>query len=157
MTIQLPIVDFSPKQHELWRRVTDLWALSKRRDEVQIRSTLHPRYVGWDMSDSLPHDRDAAVRSVLGNSPELREYKLRPLSVQVYDEQVGVVHYSYSAIVVPKGEPPINVTGKWSEVYLKQSGAWTMISVSGKPDVTQRADSAAPAAPPTIRDSGGLR
>jgi hypothetical protein len=145
MTIQLPIVDFSPEQHELWRRVLDLWALSKSRDEGQIRPALHPRYVGWDMSAALPHDRDAAVRSVSGDSPELREYHLHPLSVQVYDGRVGIVHYAYSAVIVPKGDPPIGVTGKWSEVYLKQGEAWTIISVSGRPDAAPQADRAAPA------------
>jgi hypothetical protein len=145
MTIQLPIVDFSPEQRELWKRVSDLWALSTSRNEDQIRSTLHPQYVGWDMSAPLPHDRDAAVRSVSGDSPELRKYELHPLSVQVYDGQVGVVHYSFAAMVVPKGEAPINVTGRWSEVYLKQSGAWTMISVSGRPDIAQGPDYAASA------------
>jgi hypothetical protein len=134
MTIQLPIADFSPEQHELWKRVLDLWALSKGRDEGPIRSALHPQYVGWDMSAPFPHDLDAAVRSVSGDSPELREYELHPLSVQVYDGHVGVVHYTYSATVVPKGGQPINVTGRWSEVYLKQGGIWRMISVSGRPD-----------------------
>lgn len=138
--IQLPIVDFSPEQRELWTRVIDLWAISKGRDEGLVRSTLHPRYVGWDMSAPLPHDREAAVRSVSGGSPELRDYALHPLSVQVYDGLVGVVHYFYAATVVPKGEPPLNLTGRWSEVYLKQSGTWTMISVSGRPDAAQQAD-----------------
>jgi hypothetical protein len=142
MTIQLPIVDFSPEQRELWKRVTDLWALSKGKDEDQIRSTLHPEYVGWDMTAPLPHDRDAAVLSVSGDSPELREYELHPLSVQVYGGKVGVVHYSYSAIVVPKGAVPISITGRWSEVYLKQGGTWTMISVSGRPNVLIRGDHA---------------
>lgn len=50
------------------------------------------------MHTPLPHDREA-VRSVAGDSPELREYQLRPLSVQVYDGHVGVVHYSYTATV----------------------------------------------------------
>jgi hypothetical protein len=142
MAIQLPIVDFSPEQRDLWKRVVHLWALSKGRDEGQIRSTLHPDYVGWDMSAPLPHDRDAAVLSVCGDSPELREYELHPLSVQIYEGKVGVVHYSYSAMVVPKGASPINVTGRWSEVYLKQSGTWTMISVSGRPDLEKEADRA---------------
>jgi hypothetical protein len=89
------------------------------------------------MSAPLPHDRDAAVGSLLGDSPELREYELHPLSVQVYEGQVGVVHYTYSAMIAPRAESPINVTGKWSEVYVKQGGTWTMISVSGRPDVPQ--------------------
>ena len=145
MTIQLPIVDFSPEQRELWKRVLDLWALSKSRDEGQIRPALHARYVGWDMSAPLPHDRDAAVRSVSGDSRGLHEYELHPLSVQVYDGRVGVVHYSYSATIVPRSERPIRVAGKWSEVYLKQGGAWTMISVSGRPDVILKADGSAAA------------
>lgn len=140
MTIQLPIVDFSQEQRELWKRVTDLWELSKKKDEMQIRSTLHAEYVGWDMTAELPHNREAAVRSVSGNAPELREYELRPLSVQVYEGKVGVVHYSYSALAVPKGADPMNVAGKWSEVYLKQDGTWTMISVSGRPDVSVGTD-----------------
>lgn len=137
MATQLPINEFSPEQSELWERVLSLWALSKGRDKNQIRSTLHPHYVGWDMSAQLPHDREAAVGSVTGDSAELKEYELQPLSVQIFEGRVGVAHYSYTATVVPKGGEATRVTGKWSEVYLKQGGTWQMISVSGKPDDSQ--------------------
>lgn len=142
MTIHLPINEFSPEQKELWQRVNDLWALSLKRNEAEIRSTLHPRYVGWDMSSPLPHDRESAVQSVSGDSPQVTQYQLHPLSVEVYDHRVGVVHYSYSATVVPKGSQPLSVTGKWTEIYLKQDGAWIMIGVSGRPDLQQRSSSA---------------
>jgi hypothetical protein len=134
MTVQLPILDLSEEQLELWQRVRYLWDLSRSRDAARIRAALHPAYVGWDLNHRLPHDRDAAVGSVSGDSPELRDYELDPLSVQVYEGRVGVVHYAYSATVVPKGAVPVNLTGKWSEVYVKQDGAWLMISVSGRPD-----------------------
>ena len=137
MMTQLPINEFSPEQSELWERVLGLWALSKGSDKNQIRSTLHPHYVGWDMSAPLPHDREAAVSSVTDDSPVLQEYELQPLSVQVYEDCVGVAHYSYMATVVPKGGEAMRVTGKWSEVYLKQGDAWQMVSVSGKPDESQ--------------------
>jgi hypothetical protein len=141
--MQLPIGAFSTEQQELWNRVGELWALAKARAERQIRSTLHPDYVGWDLNTPLPHDRDAAVRSVCGTSTELVEYELHPLSVQIYERKVGVVHYSYSAVLTPKGARPIDITGKWSEVYLKHDGAWKMISVSGRPDTPHRDESAA--------------
>ena len=137
MPTHVPINEFSPEQTELWGRVLALWALSKNRNKNEIRSTLHPHYVGWDMSSPLPHDREAAVNSVTDDSPELKEYELQPLSVQVYEDSVGVVHYRYAATVVPKGAEALKVTGKWSEVYLKQVGNWQMISVSGKPDEPQ--------------------
>jgi hypothetical protein len=87
------------------------------------------------MNTPLPHDREAAVRSVTGTSAEPGEYELRALSVQVYEQRVGIVHYSYCANVTPKGMPPAKVAGKWCEVYLKQDGGWAMISVSGRPDM----------------------
>jgi hypothetical protein len=129
-----PIGEFSAEQEELWNRVGELWALSKVRAEQQIRSTLHPDYVGWDMNTPLPHDREAAVHSVCAASAELGEYELLPLSVQVYEQQVGVVHYSYVAVLISKATPSTSVTGKWSEVYLKHDGVWKMIAASGRPD-----------------------
>ena len=134
MTVQLPINQFSQEQRSLWDHVVNLWAMSKERNESQIRATLHPQYVGWDMNAAHPHDREAATQSVLGDAPALREYNLCPLSIQIYDGQVGVVHYSYSATILPKNGQALAVTGKWSEVYLKHDGNWTMVSVSGRPD-----------------------
>jgi hypothetical protein len=129
-----PVTGFSPEQQELWRRVNDLWSLSLERNAEKVRSTLHPQYVGWDMSHPTTHNREAAVQSVLGDAPAVTGYELVPLSVQIYDDTVGVVHYMYSASVTPKDAAPIRVTGKWSEVYLRQDRQWVMVSVSGRPD-----------------------
>lgn len=135
MTVQLPIADFSPEQRELWTRVDALWAWSRDGDTERIRAALHPRYVGWDLNTPLPHDRDDAVRSVSDEAPALRDYQLRPLSVEVYDGRVGVVHYTYTATAGAQGEPPATITGRWSEVYLREGGEWTLVSVSGRPDL----------------------
>jgi hypothetical protein len=70
-------------------------------------------------------------------SAETLGCQLQPLSVEVYDEHVGIVHYSYSASVLSKGSPTVVVTGKWTEVYLRQAGEWIMIAVSGRPDVQE--------------------
>lgn len=126
--------NFSSEENELWQRVLELWSLSKHRDKNQIRSALHPQYAGWDISTSSPHDREAAVNSVTDDSPILKDYSLYPLSVHVYDSHVGVVHYCYTATILPKDSNELHITGKWSEVYLRQNGEWQMISVSGKPD-----------------------
>jgi len=129
-----PITTLSAEQQELWQRVNDLWSLSLERNAEKIRSTLHPQYVGWDMNQPTTHDREAAIQSVLGDAPALIGYKLVPLSVQVYDHTVGIVHYVYSASVVPKDAAALRIAGKWSEVYLRQDSQWVMISVSGRPE-----------------------
>lgn len=126
--------DLSPEQQALWRRVNDLWALSTQRDAERIRSALHPRYVGWDTNSAAPHDREAAIRSVAGDSPAVQDYRLEPLGIEVYDHVVGIVHYTYSATVAHDGGASVRVRGKWTEIYLRQGGEWLMIGVSGRPD-----------------------
>jgi hypothetical protein len=131
MSVQLPVVDFTTEQRVLWTRVHELWELTKKGDQGQIRSALHPHYVGWDMSAQIPHDREAAVLSESGNPPTLREYKLHPLSVQVYDGAVGVVHYSYSAVVGSGGTEPEQVTGRWALLDSESTpGSWRNSDVS---------------------------
>jgi hypothetical protein len=122
------------EQQELWQRVNELWSLSLERDPAKLRSALHPRYVGWDMNRPAPHDREAAIRSVVSDAPVVTDYELVPRSIEVYDHVVGIVHYAYSASMAPRDAAPARVTGKWSEVYLRQDDQWVMISVSGKPD-----------------------
>lgn len=132
------IESLSTEQRELWAQACRLWEQSRAGDRAGIRAAIHPRYVGWDMSTDLPHDKDAAVASVAGSAQALEEYELFPHSVQIYDDVVGVVHYSYRVTVDPHGAAPFGVTGKWTEVYLRQMNEWTMISVSGIPKPSPR-------------------
>ena len=130
-----PMNDLSREEQGLWQRVNDLWSLSLERNAEKIRRTLHPQYVGWDMNSPVPHNREAAVQSVVGDTPMVTDYELTPLSIKVYDHTVGVAHYAYRASIAPKNSAPVQITGKWSEVYLNQNAEWVMISVSGKPDL----------------------
>jgi hypothetical protein len=124
----------TPEQQALWQRVIELWELSRTRDEARIRALLHPDYAGWDMRSPFPHDREAAVRSVCGDTPRLDAYTLDPLSVRVYGHTVGVVHYRYTATLGEGQGGPVEVTGQWTEVYLHRDGAWVMVAVSGRPE-----------------------
>jgi hypothetical protein len=133
MTMHFPMSDFSPEQQALWQRVNDLWALTLTKDETAIRSALHPRYVGWQINDPLPHDREAAIASVVGDSPRVTRYELHPLSVQIYDGRVGVVHYAYSATLAPGNGHTRGVSGRWTEIYVEQQGEWVLVGVSGRP------------------------
>lgn len=129
-----PSSHLSAEQLGLWQRVNELWELSASKDAARIRESLHPAYVGWDMSTPLPHDRDAAVHSVTSDSPQLTSFDLEPLSIRVYDGSVGVVHYRYQAMVGPQSGRPVQVAGGWTEVYMKQHDRWLMIAVSGRPN-----------------------
>lgn len=120
---------------QLWRRVEELWGLSVARDEAGVRAALHPDYTGWVTGQPLPHDRDAAIRSVGPDAPRVLDYRLSPLAVRVFDGTAGVAHYSYAAEVETATGSSQQVAGRWSEVYLRGTdGLWLMVSVSGGPD-----------------------
>lgn len=125
--------DFSAEQLELWQHVHALWRLAAARDGQRIQDALQPDYMGWDMSAALPHDREAAVRSVTGDAPNLTGYELEPLSVRVYEGRVGVVHCRYRATVQPQGGPPAQIAGRWTEVDTRCRPRWLMVAVSGQP------------------------
>lgn len=138
MAGSLALEALTAEQRGLWDRVSELWELSRRGDRTLIGAGIHPRYVGWDMSTELPHDKNAAIASVTENAPRLTSYVLSPHSVQTYDHAVGVVHYSYRATVEPRAAPALDVTGKWTEVYLRQHDEWQLIAVGGRPDAPLR-------------------
>lgn len=93
MATTAAIESMSLEQGELWDRVRQLWEQSRGRDRALIGVAIHPKYVGWDMSADLPHRNEAAVASIVGDAPELRNCNLVPHSIEVYDHVVGVVHY----------------------------------------------------------------
>lgn len=130
----LSIEGLSKEEQDLWQSVVQLWEFAKTRAAGAIRESIHPRYCGWDMSQPRPHDREAALQSVLGESPQIQTYQLNPLSIQTYGESVGIVHYCYAAEVRMRDNSLLKITGKWTEIYSKDTGDWLLIGVSGRPD-----------------------
>lgn len=122
------------EQKELWLRVDALWKISMARETAPLHAGLHPGYTGWVTGQPQPHNREAAIASVGPSSPAVLSYRLQPLSINVFDGVVGVVHYSYVAEVKSEANVSKNVAGRWSEVYIRKNGEWLMISVSGGPD-----------------------
>lgn len=120
----------SAEQQQLWDRVCELWSLLQRRDIAAIGKVIHPQYIGWEASSLLPHDRDFALKAA-ATDPAIVGFRLFPLSVQVYDGIVGVVHYTFDAEVTTREGRTEKVTGRWTEVYLNKDNSWLMISVHG--------------------------
>ncbi|ADZ72653.1 nuclear transport factor 2 family protein [Polymorphum gilvum] len=130
----MDLTALTPVQRSLWSRVEELWQLGIAQDPEPVRRALHPDYCGWVTGTDAPHDRAAAVASVGPGSPRILGHRLEPLAVSVFEDMVGVVHYRYEADVETTAGAGRSVTGRWSEVYLRRNGEWTMISVSGGPD-----------------------
>ncbi|NML73777.1 nuclear transport factor 2 family protein [Rhizobium sp. S-51] len=125
---------FDDEQLALWEHVSDLWEIARRRETGPVRRLLHRDYTGWVTGLESPHDYEAAVASVGPDTPRVLRYRLRPLTVRIFDHEVGVVHYGYEAEVEAHGEGAKTIAGRWTEVYKRRGADWLMIAVSGGPD-----------------------
>lgn len=122
------------EQRTLWERVDELWRMTQTGNLCPIQQALHPDYTGWVTGQRFVHDRQDGIDSVGPSAPPVTDYKLFPLAVTVFDHLVGVVHYRYEATLQEQEHRATGVAGRWTEVYMKKSGEWIMVSVSGGPD-----------------------
>ncbi|GEO84933.1 MULTISPECIES: nuclear transport factor 2 family protein [Alphaproteobacteria] len=125
---------FSQDERDLWEHVTELWEIARRREAGPVRKLLHRDYSGWVTGLDLVHDYEAAVASVGPGTPRVLRYRLKPLKITIFDQEVGVVHYSYEADVEADDGTTRHVGGRWTEVYKRRGNGWLMITVSGGPD-----------------------
>ena len=123
---------FSAEEAELWERVNELWRLTRDRKIDEIKSAFHPKYSGWVRDIPEPHDLAFAFEAAASDEAIL-EFSLTPLKVIVTEESVGIVHYTYSALVMEKTGMEKKVTGRWTEVHVKKNGKWLFLSVQGGP------------------------
>jgi hypothetical protein len=124
----------TPDQLELWDQVDRLWRLAVAKDSQSIQALLHPDYTGWVAGQDRPQNRAEAVESAVADTGNVTEYSLHPLTVQLYDGKVGVVHYRYDALVRQADGGNGQVTGRWTEIYLRQEARWLLVCVTGGPE-----------------------
>jgi hypothetical protein len=124
----------TPQQREVWDQVDRLWRLAVAKDSHSIELLLHPEYVGWVIGDDLPHNRLQAVTAAVADTGTVTRYSLSPLAIQLYDGRLAVVHYRYQATFDNANAPKKQVSGRWTETYLKQDARWLLICVVGGPD-----------------------
>jgi len=124
---------FSAEEVELWERVNELWRFARDRKIDEIKAAFHPKYSGWVTGVPEPHDLAFAFEAAASDDTIL-EFSLTPLEVIVTEESIGIVHYTYSALVMDKTGLEKKVTGRWTEVHVKKEGKWLFLSVQGGPD-----------------------
>lgn len=126
------ISELTSEEQILWKRVDELWQCSLKGDFRVMKEAIHPQYTGWDATSIVPHDRNYAIKSVSDESARLVEYKLFPLRVTIYEDQVGIVNYRYSANIQDQQKNVRAIKGRWTEVFFKSKESWILLGVHGE-------------------------
>jgi hypothetical protein len=90
----------SPAESDAWAAVERGWEALRAEDVDSFMTTLHPEFLGWNMSRPTPFDFAAERSSTLAFLTEYDwvSYEIEPVAIRVVDDH-AIVHYRYREVV----------------------------------------------------------
>jgi len=126
---------WSPEQQEIWKFEQQQWQMSKNNDLSWIESMVHPNVRYWDVGQPMPQDKASLSRwnRYTSASSAILEQELFPISVTITGN-VAVAQYHYQVARENYKKEREMATGHYTDVLLKENGAWKFIAWAGGDD-----------------------
>ncbi len=124
--------EWSAAQKDVWKNVEAYWALYAQGDLEGFMAYFHPDYRGWDYQDALPGTK-ATGRKFLDyfmKTTKTLVYDITPAAIQIYGN-VAFVHYYYTTIEKELESKAKTISGRWTDILMKQGDKWVMIGDHG--------------------------
>ena len=126
--------EWSEEQKEVWNTVETYMGLSAKGDLEGFMGYFHDDYSGWSNQDALPGNK-ASTRKFLSHIFKARKIlvqDLQPVAIKIHSN-VAIVQYYYTRILKDAEGKEKNVSGRWTDILLKQGDKWYIIGDSGGP------------------------
>jgi hypothetical protein len=122
-------------QQEVWRLEEQQWQMAKDKDTSWIDKMVHPNLSYWDVDRPGPQNKASLVRwNRYGNSNgTVLEQELFLNSIAITGN-VAVAQYRYSAARENYKKERETVTGRYTDVLIKEGGRWLFIAWAGGDD-----------------------
>jgi len=122
-------------QAAVWTAVEAVWAAEERGDDEWIETMLSADFMGWPNSSPAPRSKSSTRN---WNSFEQDQtngvmHELYPLSIVVHGD-MAIVHYLYTNAVQTRGKQVEVSNGRYTDVLVRDDGAWKFISWHGGAD-----------------------
>ena len=126
---------WSAEQQEIWRVEELQWKMSMEKDHSWIEKMVHPNLSVWDSDRVAPQNKASMTRwnrysSGMGAT---LEQELHPVSITVTGN-IAVVHYRYTAARENFKKERETVTGRYTDVLIKEGGRWMFLAWTGGDD-----------------------
>jgi len=122
-------------QQELWKLEELQWKMSADKDLTWIEKMVHPNISFWDNGEVAPQNKASLTRwnrYTSGNSTVL-EQEIFPISLTITGN-VAVAQYRYKTARETYKKEKETVTGRYTDVFVKEGGQWKFISWAGGED-----------------------
>lgn len=126
---------WNAEQQELWRFEELQWKLSAEKDNSWIEKMVHPNLSYWDSEKSAPQSKASLVRwsRYMNESATVLQQELFPASI-VITGNLAVVQYRYLMARENYKKERETITGRYTDVLVKENGRWLFIAWSGGDD-----------------------
>jgi hypothetical protein len=126
---------WSAEQQEIWRVEEQQWKMAKDKDLSWIDTMVHPNVSSWDSNQPGPQNKASLTRwSRLENaSSTVLEEELFPITVTVTGN-VAVAQYRYSMVRENYKKDRESVTGRYTDILVKENGRWLFLAWAGGDD-----------------------
>lgn len=126
---------WSAEQQEIWQFEQTQWQMAKNEDMSWMDTMVHPNLSYWDSGQQSPQDKASLgrwTRYDSGNNTVL-EQELFPISITITGN-LAVVHYRYMVARENYKKDRETVSGRYTDILLKEGGKWMFISWAGGDD-----------------------
>ena len=126
---------WSPEQQEIWRLEDQQWKMGAAKDLTWIENMVHPNISFWDRNFPAPQNKASLSRwaKYTSASGTVLEQEIFPISVTITGN-VAVAHYRYRVASENYKKERGTVTGRWTDVFIKEGGRWRFITWAGGDD-----------------------
>jgi hypothetical protein len=126
---------WTAEQQEVWKVEEQQWKMAAAKDLSWIDTMLHPSVSYWDSGMAMPGSVSSLRRwnRYQNESGAVLEQELFPISITITGN-LAVVHYYYQVAREDLKKERTMVTGRYTDVLLKEGGKWRFIAWAGGDD-----------------------
>lgn len=126
---------WTAEQQEVWRVEEQQWKMSMDKDHSWIDKMVHPNLSMWERDAAAPQNRASLARwnrytSAMGTT---LEQELHPVGITITGN-VAVVNYRYTIARENFKKERSMVTGRYTDVLVKEGGRWMFLAWAGGDD-----------------------
>lgn len=126
---------WSAEQQEIWKFEETQWQMAKNEDMSWMDTMVHPNLSYWDIDQQSPQDKASLGRWTRYNSSNntVLEQELFPIAITITGN-IAVVHYRYVVARENYKKDRETVSGRYTDILMKDGGKWLFISWAGGDD-----------------------
>ena len=119
-------------QAAVWAVVEEIWAAEQSGNVDWVDDKLSADFTGWPGNSPAPRSRASTRMWARFNADQTKGmvHELYPLSIVVHGD-MAVVHYLYTMVVQTKDREIVRTNGRYTDVLVRDDGAWKFISWHG--------------------------